>query len=35
MDEYWAARLEGRQKEGRDLLRRLGERGVPLPFAVP
>ena len=35
LDEYWAARLEGREKGGRDLLRRLGERGVPLPFAVP
>jgi len=34
LDEYWVARLEGKEKEGKEPLRRLAECGVPLPFAL-
>ena len=31
LEESWALQLEGREEEGKQLLKRLGERGVPLP----
>ena len=34
LEHYWELKLEGKEKEGLALLRRLGEQGVPLPFDI-
>ena len=35
LEQYWVLKLKGQDREAAALLKRAGEKGVPLPFDVP